>query len=242
MSTLQNFKKHKYLFVLSPPFCGSTLVWRILSTSRNVSSLPNEGQFLPSVKKIMREGHWDEAKTMPWEYIKKQWMKEWDLTKPILLEKSPPNIMRAFEIEKCFKPSFFISINRNPYAFCEGWSRRRKTSCEIAVRWWVRFSKYQIRNINGLNYNRFFKYEDLIENTENISKQLSDFMPELSDINIYGRYKTKTVRTDKIVDNPIMLDLNVEKIRRLKKEDIEVITKVLKENLETLRFFNYELL
>ncbi len=29
-----------YLFVLCPPYSGSTLLWKLLSTSQNVSSLP----------------------------------------------------------------------------------------------------------------------------------------------------------------------------------------------------------
>ena len=242
MDTPRNPGKHKYLFVLSPPFSGSTLLWRILSTAKEVSALPQEGQFLPSVRNIMREGHWDEDKKMPWEYIKEQWRKEWDLGKSVFLEKSPPNIMRALEIEKYFRPSYFISINRNPYAFCEGYSRRRNKSCEIAIRWWVRFSEYQIRNITALKRNLFFKYEELMDNKENIAKKLNAFMPELNDIDINGTYKTRTARNDNIVNNPILPDLNAEKIKRLRKKDIEVINKVLKENVKTLKFFNYELL
>lgn len=188
----------------------------------------------------MRVGHWDETKTMPWEYIKKQWMKEWDLDKPVLLEKSPPNIMRAREIEKCFKPSYFISINRNPYAFCEGYSRRRDKPYEIAAQWWIRFSKYQIKNIANLKYNLFFKYEDLIENKKNIAKQISDFMPKLSDIDVNGKYFARTVGSPDFSENPIM-DYNAEKIKKLTSKDILVINTVLKRNLEILRFFNYEL-
>jgi hypothetical protein len=46
-------KENQYLFILSPPFCGSTLLTEIISTSKNVSCNNNiglrEGQHLPGL-------------------------------------------------------------------------------------------------------------------------------------------------------------------------------------------------
>ena len=58
-------KDHIYLFILSPPFSGSTLLNQIISSSKNVSCNNNigtrEGQTLPGVKKIMFDKkRWDE--------------------------------------------------------------------------------------------------------------------------------------------------------------------------------------
>lgn len=55
-----------------------------------------EGQGLPTVRKIMFEHNrrWDKTLDFDWSYIKNEWMKYWDLNCPILLEKSPPNIIR----------------------------------------------------------------------------------------------------------------------------------------------------
>ena len=68
-------KEHKYLFILSPPFSGSTLLNQIISSSKNVSCNNNigtrEGQTLPGVKKIMFDKkRWDE-KTDTMEKLKK---------------------------------------------------------------------------------------------------------------------------------------------------------------------------
>ena len=50
-------EEHKFLFILSPPYCGSTLLNDIISTSKNVSSNnylnTREGQTLPEVKQFM---------------------------------------------------------------------------------------------------------------------------------------------------------------------------------------------
>ena len=136
-----------YLFVLCPPYSGSTVLWKLLSTSPKVSALPREGQFLNTVKNIMRKNPWNPQRTFPWNVIKSKWEEVWDCSKPILLEKSPPNIIRAFEIEKVFSPAYFIAMIRNPYAFCEGFSRRNSTSMEDAAKFWVKCAEYQIKNI-----------------------------------------------------------------------------------------------
>ena len=94
---------HKYLFVLSPPYCGSTVLWRLLHTSPAGSAHPKEGQMLDGVKHIMRDGAWDPEKKFPWAQIKARWEAVWDTNKAVLIEKSPPNIVRAFEIEKALQ-------------------------------------------------------------------------------------------------------------------------------------------
>jgi hypothetical protein len=43
-----------HLFVLCPPYSGSTVLWKLLATSPNVSALPVEGQFLESTQGVMK--------------------------------------------------------------------------------------------------------------------------------------------------------------------------------------------
>jgi hypothetical protein len=61
----QRFPMSSYLFVLCPPYSGSTLLWKLLSTSANVSSLPQEAQFLPELKDIMRDSPWKADRALP---------------------------------------------------------------------------------------------------------------------------------------------------------------------------------
>ena len=63
---------NSYLFILCPPYSGSTLLWKIIATSGAVSTLPGEGQFLPEVSGIMRKKPWDVEEQYPWEEIKPQ--------------------------------------------------------------------------------------------------------------------------------------------------------------------------
>ena len=58
----------------TPPYCGSTLLNQILSTSNNLSCnnpLGNrEGMLLPEVRHIMLYNRWDNDSFYPWEKIK----------------------------------------------------------------------------------------------------------------------------------------------------------------------------
>ena len=100
-------RKHQHLFILSPPFCGSTLLNEIISSSKNVSCNNNiglrEGQHLPIAKDILfTKDRWDSKKQVNWKLIHNIWNKYWDRSKDIFLEKSPPNICRAIQIEKAW--------------------------------------------------------------------------------------------------------------------------------------------
>ena len=145
-------KSHQYLFILSPPFCGSTLLNQLISTSKNVSCNNNigtrEGQTLPEVRTFMFDNNrWNNHIELPWQFIKSVWRKYWDLSKPILLDKSIPNIMRVKKINHHFENSSFICMVRNPYAQCEGIIRRNGKSAEFAAKFALNCLRYQKENI-----------------------------------------------------------------------------------------------
>ena len=67
-----------------------------------MSSLPVEGQFLPELAGLARDKPWDVTRPLPWPEIKAVWESVWDMSKPVLLEKSPPNLIRTQDIEANF--------------------------------------------------------------------------------------------------------------------------------------------
>jgi hypothetical protein len=117
---LNNRIENKFLFILSPPFCGSTLLNEIISLSDAVSvnhrKGTREGQKLPIIREITFDDprKWDPSYEYNWAFIKKEWMKYWDTTKPVLLEKSPPNIVRPMQIVDNFQPAYFIIFLSQP--------------------------------------------------------------------------------------------------------------------------------
>lgn len=231
--------KHKYLFILCPPYSGSTVLWRLLASSPNVSTFEKEGQSLDGVKDVMRNNPWNPENKFPWHDIKHVWEEHWDHTKLIFLEKSPPNLIRAFEIEKYFSPSKFIVMIRNPYANCEGIRRRHKGKLSIseAAEAWVFRAQYQIKNIKGLKNVMNFTYESLTENTKAVNNKILNFFPELQRVDI----DTPVLATS-IVDTSKskIKNYNAMKINTLSAKDIKEINSVLEKYPDIMDFFGYE--
>ena len=232
---------NKYLFILSPPFSGSTLLMRILETSGNVSSFGKEGQFLPSVRRMMIGDRWNVEKTINWHRVRRRWRRRWDFRKPILLEKSPPNILRMGQIAHYFTPCYFIAMIRNPYAFCDSIVRRvrQKKTLSEAANFWVWTAIIQKRNIGTTQNVMLIKYEDLVKQTTAAKDLITDFIPELSDIDIDRYYQTRTMSGQGL---HAITDLNKIKIDSLDSPGIEEINKVLLKNRQILDYFGYTLI
>lgn len=226
-----------FLFVLCPPYSGSTVLWKILGTSPQVSMLPKEGQFLDEVTEVMRDEPYNIDKKMPWKKIRAAWELHWDPIKPIFLEKSPPNLVRAFEIEREFAPCYFISMIRNPYASCEGIYRRGHKTLEETAKFWVSCAMHQKTNIEGLKNITHFTYEELVEDTSLIRNNTLKFLPELKslDINITPKIHSVFGREHRKITN-----LNHHKINNLNDQELSIINNVLEQHSGIMDFFGYK--
>jgi hypothetical protein len=229
----------KYLFVLCPPYSGSTVLWRLLAASPNVSAFAEEGQFLNGVREMMRSEPWNTKRRLSWDSIKREWDNTWDPTKPIQLEKSPPNLSRAFEIEKTFIPSYFIAMIQNPYAHCEGLMRRGSTlseGMEGAAKFWVRCAQYQRKNIQGLSRVINFTYETFTENPSLIREQIIDFIPELQKLDTNALFNVNSV----VGSGPKkIVNLTPLKINLLSPMQVSSINGILKQYPDLMEFFGY---
>lgn len=237
-------RRNKFVFILSPPYCGSTLLTEILSTSDHVSvnnTYGNrEGQRLPQLEQIMfnHDRRWDETLDFDWEFIKSTWLNYWDLEKPILLEKSPPNIIRAKSIKQVFNPAYFIIMTRNPYAHCESLMRRAtKMAAVNAAEFAIRCLKIQQSNLNELNQTLGISYELLTDNPKKTVESLCAFLPELQDLDVSKKFSAHNLR------NSIMKiqNLNKEKIDKLSQDDKEIINSVFHSEQKILDYWGYKL-
>lgn len=228
-----------HLFILCPPYSGSSVLWQLISKSTLVSSLAREGQMLPDVVPLMRGNAWSPDKEIPWQQVKEIWRSHWDLDRPLLLEKSPPNLMRAAEIEAVFRPARFVAMIRDPYAFCEGRARRHNSTLEEAATFWVRCAEQQIRNIEQLEHIVWFTYEQFVEQTHDSLAKVESLFDGLR-LNNYdidanaapmGRVRSGALR-----------NLNGEKIDLLSNGQIDQINAVLRTAPEVMRFFGYNYL
>jgi len=143
--------------------------------------------------------------------------------------------VRASQLEESFPNSYFIISVRNPYAFCEGLSRRHlrnRGSYYNIAKFWIMCCRYQIRNIEELRNNIFLSYEDLTSNPEHTSKRIIEFVPDLDRISVEEQFAVfeKSMK---------IANLNKQQISRLSDGDIYAINQVLKEHPDIMSFFNY---
>ena len=237
-------KEHKFLFILSPPYCGSTLLNQILSTSVNLSCNNHlgvrEGQLLPEVKDIMFNNKgWHSEVNYPWKKIKNVWMKYWDQRKLILMDKTNTNIIRVTEIMKVFDNIYFLGMVRNPYAQVEGIIRRNNATPEYAAQFTLKCLMYQKKNkeleINSL----FITYEELCDNKEKVVDKIKLFMPELIDIDSDLKFSAHNFKSDGKMK---IQNLNDEKIKKLSANQLVLINSYFNKEVELLNYFGYSII
>ncbi len=194
---------------------------------------------MDGVKEVMRNEPWNPENRFPWTEIGKKWKKVWDANKPIMLEKSPPNILRAFEIQKAFSPSYFIAMVRDPYAFCESLRRRNGTEMEDAGGFWVMCAEHQKKNIEGLKRIIHFTYEDLADRPVQRRNQMLTFLPDLLDLDITKSFRIHSIKGRR--SRPIQ-NLNRQNIDRLSPQDIHRINSALEDHHDLMEFYGYKLI
>jgi Sulfotransferase family len=239
--------QHKHLFILSPPYSGSTLLLRLLATSPNVSvfsSDKGEGMRLSEMQEMMLTERWNPRHALPWPHIRTIFENHWDMSKPVLLEKSPPNMIRAGEIEKHFENAHFIVLMRNPYAWCESMMRRRQPdkpelSAGEVTEGWLWRAKWQIRNVESLRAVLKLRYEEICDATHASVGRIIGFIPEIGQLDTGGEFEIHSMlgKARNVITNT-----NPAAIARLTQQQIREITGMLRPEADVLRFFGYELL
>jgi hypothetical protein len=245
----------RHLFLLSPPLSGSTAITQLIRTSPNVSVFPGsgEGQFLPEAKGILFvDERWNPALSVDWVRVKKVFFRYWSPYKPIRFEKSPPNIVRAIDLEREFRNSLFLVTLRNPYAQIEGLLRRQwpfneygpQSSPSIpltpkaAAEFWVRTAMYQQYNLENLGNTCFFSYEELTERPDDTVRRITEFLPGLGTLETESKFTAHNV-TGKPIKG--FKNLNRQKIEQLTRQQVEEINTVLGRHEDLLANFQYQL-
>lgn len=233
----------KYLFILGAAHTGTTLLNEVLSSSTNASSNNNkgtrEGQLLPTVRDHMfsHKQQWEENLDFNWYLVKSEWMKYWDITRPILIEKSPPNLLRARSIERIFNPSYFVILVRDPYAHCESFIRKNNYAPADAARFVINTLKFQRSNLEQLENVVVIPYELIVDQSVDFTRKITEFLPELCDIQIDKKFTAHNFHNK----SHKLKNFNEEKISRLTLSQLNEINTVLRENQDYLHFFGYTL-
>jgi hypothetical protein len=94
------------------------------------------------------------------------WQQYWDTNKSLLLEKSPPNLVRGRFLQALFPNSYFIMLLRHPVAVAFATQKWSKTPLEQLLRHWFVCHKQMRKDIPYLRNSLVLRYEDFIAEPE----------------------------------------------------------------------------
>ena len=250
--------EHQYLFAAIPNNSGSTVLHSALARCENVSALPGEGQDYfgahgkrrhfqrtlgPHTLRVgfdrqatVLEGLYRDPVEYDWPRIKKRWHKEWDLSKPVLFEKTPANVIRAEMLQREFPGSSFILGIRNPYATIEGVMRKAPyIGPREAAKSWVRCAQLQRDNERYLCNWVFLKYEEMVDSPDEAGCRLRDLTNgHLDDLNFDGEY-----RVDNVAGTNYLTNLNAVQILNLTSWQLGEINRVMIHYERLMELFEY---
>lgn len=242
-----------FLFVIAPPYSGSTALAQVLRTARGARFLRDnaEGQWL--VPGLCEPDRWNPQKQVNWESVKAVWLNALSkggsttaLDYPkIVIEKSPPNLVRADQLARTFPNHAAFAFNRDPYANCSSILYRNHDPATLAAESrlqvlstlaldWLERSRW-IRRWIDLWSLCYFRYEDFCAAPTSCVSRLVSQVNTLATVDVTRPIKVKDY------DVQALVDCNPSQIARLNPQDMDAISAVLSENETLVKYFGYRI-
>ena len=184
LSQAPDIKDKRFVFIGGLHRSGTSILHRLLCQHPEISGFHNtgvsedEGQHLQSVFKtaheyggpgefaLRQDAHLTEESPLINQVNRDKLLREWgayyDLQKTVLLEKSPPNLIKSRFLRKMFPGSRFVFIVRHPVAVSlatEKWSD--KSINERLLHWHHAYS-IMLDDIDARDDCLVIRYEDLV--------------------------------------------------------------------------------
>ncbi len=145
--TMRRVDDHRFVFLAGLHRSGTTLLARLLAAHPDVSGFSgtgvdaDEGQHLQTVYPAAKvwggpgrfgfapEAHFTEEQATEEKARKlyEEWAPHWDLARPLLLEKSPPNLLKTRFLQALFPGSSFVVVVRHPIPVSIATAKWRRT-------------------------------------------------------------------------------------------------------------------
>lgn len=223
-----------YIFIMGGNSSGTNVLSNIISSSLNCSeNYPDgEGQFMPGFKGLTGydfnlpglftkiEKELQDESFYDWQHNDKIWRSI--TNKKYIVEKSPANLCRVKMIEKNFKNSYFVFINRDPIAMAEGVHSQFGYSLEDSLNHAIRCNELTRILSKETKNSILISYEDLCDKTEDILQKIKNLIPDINDIKVFDKIKIKDVEEHGLVNR------NKVNISNLSKNDLENMINILK--------------
>lgn len=239
-----------FLFILTPPYSGSTALAQVLNTCPGTAFLQSraEGQWL--IPGMCTADRWDAGKYIDWESVRSVWLHRVQFVRELVqdvdlvIEKSPPNLVRTGKLIETFPNHTLLAFNRNPFAYCSSLvyrdyqpvsmtpDERVDTFRRVAEGWLTR-SIWIRKWIDELDIVHF-TYEEFCRNPASCVARISRQAPVFQGVNVDKPIKVKDYRVQRIENQ------NVRQLARLKPEEISCIADVLRTNVDIVEYFGYK--
>jgi hypothetical protein len=189
--------EHRFVFLAGLHRSGTTLLARLLAAHPEVSGFSgtgvdaDEGQLLQTVYPAAKvwggpgrfgfapDAHFTEAQATEGmaERLFEEWSPHWDLARPVLLEKSPPNLLKTRFLQALFPNSSFVAIVRHPIPVSIPTARWRGTRrYDLMFKHWLRCHEIFAADREHLERVHVLTYEELVRDPESVLRGTFEFL------------------------------------------------------------------
>jgi hypothetical protein len=190
---------HRFVFLAGLHRSGTTLLARLLAAHPQVSGFSDtgapadEGQHLQSVYPsdhehgrpgrfgFAPEMHLTESSPLVSEEsalrLFDEWAPHWDLSRPVLLEKSPPNLLKTRFLQALYPASSFVVIVRHPIPVSIPTAKWRGTRrYDRLFEHWLRCHALFEADREHLERVHVVKYEQLVSDPATVLQGIFEFL------------------------------------------------------------------
>ncbi len=240
---------HFWLFVLGLNNSGTSILAHVLESHPAIRPLPAEGQALtralPTGAELgvrrnwttrLDDFHWTpESDLEAARRARYDWAFHVDRRPGIVLEKSPPNAVRARWLQAHFDPSRFLAIVRHPYAVCEGMRRRGGFDLEDAAWHWTRGNGTMLDDAQELDRFLLVTYEEFCAEPNNVLEGVEEFLelePPIDRATLEEPLPSHTIDRAPAV----LQDYNARSLERLSRDEVTAINEIVAPVAERLGY------
>ena len=236
-----------FVFILTPPYAGSTAIAKYLATSPNIGLLRKNGEGQTLVPGIQR--NWNTDARIDGGSIRSTWLNRYqeinsDGRIKIIVEKSPPNMVRIDALRSLFRETTCLVNNRDPVAFCSSTFFRntpdlrqlnetdRLNALHKTALAWIHRSNI-LKEYSSAHQVAAFSYEQFCDSPQSLQA-------------IFEKATGKAIQPD---ENPILKikdyqpsgieNKNQGQVERLSKIEIETVVNTLRPYSVLTSFFGY---
>lgn len=149
------------------------------------------------------------------------WSPFWDTSKTVLIEKSPPNLVRMRFLRALFPEAAFVMIVRHPIAVAMATRRWSRTHVASLVEHWVVAHEYLVADAQSVGNVALVRYEDLMRQPSGILSDLFSFLdlePHKNDWPVKTELNERYFREFDAIAQTIPGRLRMRQVRRFEKE------------------------